>query len=107
MNNSYALITGASKGIGKAIAEELAARKINLLLVARSESLLAGLAEQLAARYGIAAKYLATDLTAIGAAQQVWDWVLQEGLQVHILVNNAGYGLSGRFTDYTAQEHAD
>ena len=107
MNNTYALITGASKGIGKAIAEELASKQINLLLVARSESLLAGLTEQLAKQYGIQAKYLASDLTAIGAAQQIWDWVQKEGLQVHILVNNAGYGLSGRFTDYTAQEHAD
>jgi short-subunit dehydrogenase len=107
MNTSYALITGASKGIGKAIAEELAMRKSNLLLVARSESLLAELAQQLISRYGVDVKWLAIDLSAIDASQQVWNWVQNQGLQVQILVNNAGYGLSGRFIDYTAREHAD
>lgn len=107
MSQSYALITGASKGIGKAIAEELASRKTNILLVARSESLLAELAAYLTGAYGVQAGYLAIDLTAPGAAQQIWEWVNQQGLRVHVLVNNAGYGLSGRFTDYTAPEHAD
>ena len=67
----YALITGASKGIGKAIVEELAARKINLLLVARSEDLLQTLTMDIQARFGIKADWLAIDLAQDHAAGKV------------------------------------
>jgi len=104
---SYALITGASKGIGKAIAEELAARQVNVLLVARSESLLKEISEDLAARYHIKANHLAIDLAETGSPALVAGWVAEKGYQVNILVNNAGYGLSGAFERYPPQEHLD
>jgi short-subunit dehydrogenase len=63
---SYALITGASKGIGKEIAAELASRKYNLLLVARSEELLQKVASELKSRYKVEVDYLAIDLAQIG-----------------------------------------
>jgi short-subunit dehydrogenase len=90
---SYALITGASKGIGKEIAAELASRKYNLLLVARSEELLQKVASELKSRYKVEVDYLAIDLAQIGVAQQVFDWVNTKKYEVSILVNNAGYGL--------------
>jgi short-subunit dehydrogenase len=103
----YALITGASKGIGKAIAEELASKKINLLLVARSGSLLQEIATDLSARFGIQADHLAIDLADPSAPVQIVNWAKGKGYQLNILVNNAGYGLSGPFESYTADEHRD
>lgn len=104
---SYALITGASRGIGLAIATELARRKFDVLLVARSEARLRDAAAQLAATYGVNADFLAVDLALPGAAQRVFDWCGQQGYAVQMLVNNAGYGLSGPFERYSLAEHTD
>lgn len=90
---AYALVTGASKGIGKSLAEGLAARGYDLLLVARSGDLLRGVGAGLETRYKIKTAILAIDLSAPGAAQQVYDWAVSYNIQV--LVNNAGYGLGG------------
>ena len=103
----YALITGASKGIGKAMAHELASRKVNLLLVARSGSLLAELAETLVKQYGINAAFLAIDLSSPSAPMDIFKWVSSREFPVNILINNAGYGLSGDFASYTAEEHGE
>jgi len=103
----YALVTGASKGIGLAIAEELARRKYNVLLVARSASLLQQLAQRLTATYGVQADFLPVDLAATDAARQIFDWCRERSYSVQLLVNNAGYGLSGPFDNYTAAEHTD
>jgi short-subunit dehydrogenase len=104
---TYALITGASKGIGRAIAGELASRHINLLLLARTEPLLKEIAETLSAKFHIRADYLAIDLSDSGAAMRIAEWVAEKGYTVNILVNNAGYGLSGRFERYSVKEHSD
>lgn len=104
---SFAVITGASKGIGKAIAEELAARKINLLLVARSGALLEELAIILSNRHQVSVDYLALDLAQPGAVEQIMNRIEERQYQIQVLVNNAGYGLSGRFTAYNAKEHQE
>lgn len=103
----YALITGASKGIGKAMAEELAQKGWNVLLVARSSSLLEAVAQSLKEKYKVEAEYLSLDLAKSGAAQLLYDWVQQKGLRIQALLNNAGYGLSGPFDKYTLQENQD
>lgn len=102
---SYALITGASKGIGKAIAENLAKKNINVLLVARSENILKELAKELTDTYKIEAHYLAIDLALNTAPTYIFNWVNDNKYHVDILVNNAGYGLSGPFLKYSFQEH--
>jgi short-subunit dehydrogenase len=102
----FALITGASKGIGKGIAEELASRKVPVLLVARSEALLAELAASLTAKHGVAAHYFAIDLADPAAPAQVHAWTQQNSYRVNILVNNAGYGLSGPFDQYSPKSIA-
>lgn len=94
---AYALITGSSKGIGKCIAEELAAKKYDLLLVARSGDALQKLSEGLAAKYNVKVSYLALDLATPEAPDQVKDWVLTNQFPVSILVNNAGYSVWGEF----------
>ena len=95
---SYALVTGASRGIGRALALGLAQRGYDLLLVARSADQLQALAQEVQARHQRQAHVLALDLTQPEAAAQLAAWASQqtpEGLAV--LVNNAGYGLWGRF----------
>jgi short-subunit dehydrogenase len=104
---AYALITGASKGIGKAIAEELASKKIDLLMIARSQDLLQQTAKSISEKFNVKTDYLATDLSSSDAAQKVFDWCCEKNYEVEILVNNAGYGLSGLFEKYTADETAD
>jgi short-subunit dehydrogenase len=103
----YALITGASKGIGKAMAEILAAKKTNLLLVARSSDLLESLANNLRSKYQIESDWLSVDLTEAGAAYKIHQWCIEKNYSIDILINNAGYGLSGPFEGYTAKEHTD
>ncbi len=101
----YALITGASRGIGRAIAHELAARGFNLLLVARSDELLQETAARITALYPVKADWLALDLSTVQAPQNVYDWCRAKGYTVSVLVNNAGYGLSGPFGKYSADQH--
>ena len=101
----YALITGASKGIGKAIAGDLAARGFNVLLVARSEELLQQEANRITTLYPVKADWLSLDLSMPQAAENVYDWCRAKGYTVTILVNNAGYGLSGPFEKYSVAQH--
>ena len=103
----YALITGASKGIGKAMAEILAAKKTNLLLIARSSDLLETLAKTLKTKYQIETDWLSVDLTEAEAATKIFLWCKDKNYSIDILINNAGYGLSGPFEQYTAKEHID
>lgn len=103
----YALITGASKGIGKSIAEILASKKRNLLLIARSGDLLQSLAQHLKEKYQIETNWLSVDFTESGASQKIYQWCTDNNYSIDILINNAGYGLSGPFEHYTAKEHTD
>jgi uncharacterized protein len=97
---AYALVTGASKGIGQAIAEELASRKIDVLLVARSADLLAQAALSLSSKYAVSTDWLALDLSDPESARKIVEWCQLKNYSVYILVNNAGYGLSGPFEKY-------
>lgn len=92
---AFALITGASGGIGLSIAHELAKRKINLLLIARSEDKLSTAKTALEEKHKIKVEYLSTDLSKPGSALVVSDWVSKNSFAVNILVNNAGYGIWG------------
>ena len=87
---SYALITGSSKGIGKGIAECLAQRNYDILLIARSEDLLQQVAKKIAGKYKVDVKWLALDLSQNNAAALVKNWVTQNNFPVAVLVNNAG-----------------
>ena len=104
---SFALITGASKGIGKSIALQLAANKKDLLLIARSEQQLQELATDVQKKYGIKAYCLSMDLSRQEASRHVFNWCSENGYDVDMLINNAGYGLSGSFERYTLEEHVN
>src|SRR5439155_205116 len=94
---AYALITGASSGIGEHFARALAARGHNLVLVARSGEKLQSLADELARVNGILAEALAFDLSAAGAADQLARALGERGHEIDLLVNNAGFGARGEF----------
>ncbi|WP_406826434.1 SDR family NAD(P)-dependent oxidoreductase [Pedobacter sp. KACC 23697] len=96
---TYALITGASKGIGKSMAIALAKRKINLLLISRSADELAVLQIAIKNEYGVEVHILAIDLSQSQAAKAVHNWVKAKNYAVQILINNAGYGLWGKFAE--------
>ncbi|WP_017317023.1 SDR family NAD(P)-dependent oxidoreductase [Mastigocladopsis repens] len=96
---STALITGASGGIGKAFAEELAARNTNLVLVARSKEQLSKLASHLQEQYKIQVDILVKDLTEPGATDTVFDAVKAKGLTIDLLINNAGFAHYGDFAE--------
>lgn len=100
-----ALITGASSGIGRVFAQELARRKTNLILVARSEDKLEAIAHDLTEQFGIEARVLRQDLTQPGAAVQVAETVADWSWTVDMLVNNAGFGEYGEFSDRPRQRH--
>jgi short-subunit dehydrogenase len=93
---SYALVTGSSGGIGKAIAIELAKRGNNLLLIARSETELAKVKQKLAP-YKVLVEYLPIDLALPDANAVVMKWIRENRYGISILVNNAGAGVWGNF----------
>lgn len=94
-----ALITGASSGIGEKFARELAAKKTNLVLVARSQDKLEQLARELTDKYQIQTEVIVQDLTELAAGQSVFDTVQAKGLFIDLLINNAGFGDYGTFSD--------
>jgi len=92
-----ALITGASSGIGEAFARELAHRGMHLVLVARSHGRLHALAAELVEQHRGQVDVIVADLTLEGTASRIKSELEQRGLQVHLLINNAGFGTHGRF----------
>ncbi len=100
---NYALITGASKGIGKALALELARKGYNLLLTARSADLLKALAIEIHGEHKVAVHYKACDLTDPAVPAQLAEWCRSNEYDVDILVNNAGFGLWGAFDELSAE----
>lgn len=96
MNNTV-IITGASAGIGKAIAYEFARHNFNLLLVARSEDKLKKLCTELGESYGITARFLPLDLLADDAAEKLLEFVKDNNINAAYLINNAGMGDAGLF----------
>lgn len=101
---TYALITGASKGIGKALALELAATGKPLALVARSGEMLQQLAAEINLDHKIEVKTLALDLLSPKAPERVYEWCLESDIQVDLLINNAGLGVYGNFTDTSIEK---
>ena len=94
-----ALVTGASSGIGETFARELAKSKTNLILVARSQDKLEQLAGELTSKHQIKTEVIVQDLTEPGAGKVIFDRVQEKGLTLDLLINNAGFGDYGAFSD--------
>lgn len=106
-HNGYALVTGASRGLGMAFARELAQRNYNLVLVARSQESLAAFASELRQTNGISVVDIATDLSSPGAGQVLAEQIASEKLPIDLLVNNAGFGLRGEFRALSLQRQLE
>jgi uncharacterized protein len=96
-SSSTALVTGASSGIGEAIARELASRGQGVTLVARREERLRELAAELSDEHGVRAETIGADLSDAAARERMANEIDGLGLAVEILVNNAGFGAYGDF----------
>ncbi|MGH8172576.1 MAG: SDR family NAD(P)-dependent oxidoreductase [Rhodanobacteraceae bacterium] len=103
----FALVTGASAGIGVAFARELAARGHALILTARRLDRLEELAAELRATAGVRVECIACDLADANAAQFLFDETRRRGLEVDFLINNAGYGVTGSLVSHEWPTHAD
>jgi len=102
-----ALITGASSGIGLDLARLFARDRHDVVLVARSEGKLRQLADELKREHGIAAEVVVADLSQPNAARDVWSTVVEKGIAIDTLVNNAGYGLTGPFIENDVKTELD
>ena len=94
---TYALVTGASRGLGKYFARALADRKQNLVLVARSKDKLDALANEMRNAFGILVEPLELDLASPGAGMELAQRLREHNFSVELLVNNAGFGERGEF----------
>ena len=103
----WALVTGASAGIGAAFARELASRKISLVLTARRVERLQELARELSDKHGIQTRCIAADLADPAAPQRLCDEIAAQGIAIDWLINNAGYGVPGTYLQQPWQKHAD
>ncbi|MGD1958195.1 MAG: SDR family NAD(P)-dependent oxidoreductase [Fulvivirga sp.] len=92
-----ALITGASAGIGKEFAHIHAARGGDLVIVARREDKLLALKEEVEKNYAVKVNLLVKDLSDPKAPKEIYEEVLQQGIQIDYLINNAGFGGIGKF----------
>ena len=104
---AWALVTGASAGIGAEFCRQLAAKGYQLVLVARREDKLQAIAEELQASYGANSLIIPADLSKKGASHTIFQRLNEENIDVEYLVNNAGYGLPGSFHVPDWEEHHD
>ena len=93
----WALITGASAGIGKAFAEELAAGGTNLVLTARRADRLEQIAKSLATQHEIKTEVFVADLIDSSGPQKIFDFTKSKAIEIELLINNAGFGAHGEF----------
>lgn len=96
----YALVTGASSGIGEEFARQLASKKHPLILVARSEDKLKELAKDLNQKHNVDVKIIIEDLGKVDSAEKLYDQCKKMNLEINFLVNDAGIGLIGKFDHF-------
>lgn len=106
-NGETALITGGTRGIGLELARCFAKDGYNIILVARTQKDLESVAQELTTQYGVKAYGIAADLMQPGTAEKLYQEIKEEGIQVDVLVNDAGQGVWGKFTETDLQQELD
>jgi len=102
-----ALITGASSGIGYELSKVFAKNGYNLVLVSRNTEKLKIISEEIKKQHDIQVKVIPKDLCKSPAPQELYDEVAADGINIDVLVNNAGIGTYGKFTDSSTEKHMD
>ncbi len=95
----WALVTGASSGLGVEFARQLGQRGCNLILVARRQDRLEKVRDNIKEMYSVRVEVIVMDLATDSAPQNLWDEVNARDTHIDILINNAGYGLFGEFVN--------
>lgn len=106
-SGKWALISGASAGIGVAFAEELASGGTNLVLTARRKDRLEELARRLTASYKVNTEVFSADLADSNAPEKIFAFTKQKGIEIELLINNAGFGQYGEFPSIEKQRLLD
>ena len=106
-NNKWALITGASSGIGKALAFEFAARGYNLFLTGRNEQSLRQVAVDCGQKFNVQTKIHSADLSRLEAVDSLIRALSAKPLEFELLVNNAGFGVHGQFVETAIGQELD
>ena len=99
LKNKWALVTGASSGLGADFARILASLGCHLILTARRQERLETLKDEISAQFGVSVKVIPMDLSLFESPQQLYDQLKTEGITVDVLINNAGFGICGEFLD--------
>jgi short-subunit dehydrogenase len=97
MNSGWAIITGASSGIGKALAFEFASGGFNLVLIARNQAALAEVAAECYRRNGVDTEIVEADLADVDSLDHLTSALVSKARHYEVLVNNAGFGIHGDF----------
>ncbi|MBT5217412.1 MAG: SDR family NAD(P)-dependent oxidoreductase [Gammaproteobacteria bacterium] len=105
--NTFALITGASSGIGLEIANSLAERGFNLILTARNEVKLIELSKKLSVKHGIKVDFVCSDLSQKESPQDIYNFCTSNNYHIDCLVNNAGYGIATPFHETAMDAEED
>tara|TARA_B100001250_G_scaffold4846_1_gene4085 strand:+ start:491 stop:1288 length:798 start_codon:yes stop_codon:yes gene_type:complete len=95
--SKYALVTGASSGIGLEVAKNLASRGYNLVLTARRTDLLNNLANDIENQYGVDVDLISKDLSLYDSPKEIYEFCESKNYDINLLVNNAGYGIKTAF----------
>src|SRR5208283_5713590 len=103
----WALVTGASAGIGVAFARQLASEGTHLVLTARLQDRLEALAEKLRSTHGIRVEVFATDLSDPAAPRRIHEFTLEKQVDIELLINNAGFGQYGELPAVETQRLLD
>ncbi len=95
MADQWALVTGASAGLGAEFARQLASRGMHLVLVARRSELMSELAQELHTKHGTRCEIIAADLSHPSEPGRVLEQIQEKGIEIELLINNAGFGVVG------------
>lgn len=107
MSSQTVLITGASSGIGKALAHQFASHGFNIVAVASKEARLDAVTAELRAQHEVTVTEIVRDLTQASAPQELWAELRERGISVDVLVNDAGVGQGGPFSDSSMEKDVE
>lgn len=103
----WAIVTGASSGIGRALAFEFAKGGFNVVLIARNETALSDVAAECSSHFGVDCEIVPTDLASTEAVDRMIDALASRGRRYEVLVNNAGFGIHGEFASTDIQRNLE